>query len=282
MTLLLRHIAAVAMNVIGVPDTLQWGREAGRDGTDGTVVTTCSSITIKKSNVTGMAERNPQFVFETIERFVESMNASTLQFLENNSAVLLMMVRSMVQGADGLTEEQVTNEFNSAVMAQRNPQFAFETIEHFVETTHASTLHILENDSALLLMMVQRNVQGAQGLTEQQIRNQFSSALSSRLVAVGLPNPADAEQEEVAVEPEGPPREVEGNPDDELSNLTGSIGSFAAADSVSGGGSNPSVENFELVPLVNPDSHLVLNDSSNSWSDSNEDKKPEAKKQKKK
>ena len=130
--------------------------------------------------------------------------------------------------------------------------------------------------------MVQRSVQGAQGLTEQQIRNQFSSALSSRLVAVGLPNPADAEQEEVAVEPEGPPREVEGNPDDELSNLTGSIGSFAAADSVAGGGSNPSVENFEPVPLVNPDSHLVPNDSSNSWSDSNEDKKPEAKKQKKK
>ena len=220
MTLLLRHIAAVAMNVIGVPDSLQWGREAGRDGTDGTVVTTCSSITIKKSNVTGMAERNPQFVFETIERFVESMNASTLQFLENNTDVLLIMV--------------------------------------------------------------QRSVQGAQGLTEQQIRNQFSSALSSRLVAVGLPNPADAEQEEVAVEPEGPPREVEGNPDDELSNLTGTIGSFAAADSVSGGGSNPSVENFEPVPLVNPDSHLVLNDSSNSWSDSNEDKKPEAKKQKKK
>ena len=218
-TLLLRHIAAVAMNVIGVPDSLQWGREAGRDGTDGTVVTTCSSITIKKSNVSGMAQRNQQL---------------------------------------------------------------FETIENFVETRDASTLQILENDSALLLMMVQRNVQGAQGLTEQQIRNQLSSALSSRLVAVGLPNPADAEQEEVAVEPEGPPREVEGNPDDELSNLTGTIGSFAAADSVSGGGSNPSVENFELVPLVNPDSHLVLNDSSNSWSDSNEDKKPEAKKQKKK
>ena len=117
-TLLLRHIAAVAMNVIGVPDSLQWGREAGRDGTDGTVVTTCSSITIKKSNVSGMAQRNPQFAYETIELFVKATHAPTLQFLENNSALLLMMVQSIVQGAQGLTEQQIMNEFNSALSSR--------------------------------------------------------------------------------------------------------------------------------------------------------------------
>ena len=104
------------MNVGGVPDSVLWGRESGRnlhgagrdgtDGADGTVVTTCSSITIKKSNVSGMAQRNPQFAYETIELFMESTHAPTLQFLENDSALLLMMV----QGAQGLTEQQITNE----------------------------------------------------------------------------------------------------------------------------------------------------------------------------
>ena len=121
------------------------------------------------------------------------MNDLTLQFLENNTDVLLIMVQRLVQGAQGLTEEQVTNEFNSAVMAQRNPQFVFETIKHFVEATHASTLQLLENDSALLLMHVRRTVQGAQGLTEQQITNQFSSAILSQRVA--------APQQEVAFAP---------------------------------------------------------------------------------
>mgnify|MGYP003529792768 CR=1 FL=1 len=225
-----------------------------------------------------MAQRNQQ-LFETIERFVESMNASTLQFLENNSAVLLMMVRSMVQGADGLTEEQVTNEFNSAVMAQRNPQFVYETIERFVETREDVTLQFLENNSALLMMMVRSMVQGADGLTEEQVTNQFRDAVLSRRVAVGLPNPPDAEQEEVAVEPEGPPREDEGNSDEVLSNLTGggSIGSFTAADSASGRGSNRSVENNALE---NQEAHLVPNISSDSRSESTEDQKPPAKKKK--
>lgn len=251
------------MSVVGHLGLSQ-GRKIGRDWeggagrrSDETVVTTGSTATVKKSNVSGMAAREnepPRRGYPSMERFVAAQDALMLQILQDNSALLVTIVRQAVLGAQDLSESQITEQFRSAIGAAPPPA-----------VVGAGNAAAGGDDVSSIS-------------AEQQLQQPEAdpSGLAATAAATGAGNPPQAEADANSL----PAAAAEG-----------SVASFAADGSAS---EPPNIDNF--LPLVpSKDSSSVqnleplpfaqnpvagrVNDSDDTGSES-KDKKPKAKRHK--